>query len=169
MCETLQFKDMNVLEHGISVNKHYVKLIKDLESSSCSEEILIKIYNKIKDKYQIYKYQIYHDCGKPFCLSIDNDNKRHFIDHANHSYNQLKLLFPNDYKVLTLMKNDMEFHINKDLNFLWNLEFSETLYLTAWAEIYSNSEMFGGINSTSFKIKRKKLIKAGKFYLENIL
>ena len=50
MCETLQFKDMNVLEHGISVNKHYVKLIKDLESSSCSEEILIKIYNKIKDK-----------------------------------------------------------------------------------------------------------------------
>ena len=51
MCETLQFKDMNVLEHGISVNKHYVKLIKDLESSSCSEEILIKIYNKIKDKY----------------------------------------------------------------------------------------------------------------------
>ena len=37
-----------------------------------------------------------------------------------------------------------------------------SLYLTAWAEIIANSTMFGGFESTSFKIKRKSLISAGK-------
>ena len=37
-----------------------------------------------------------------------------------------------------------------------------TLYLTAWAELIANSKMFGGYGSTSFKIKRKALIQAGK-------
>ena len=36
------------------------------------------------------------------------------------------------------------------------------LYLTAWSEILANSTMFGGKESDSFKIKRKKLIQAGK-------
>jgi hypothetical protein len=37
-----------------------------------------------------------------------------------------------------------------------------SLYLTAWAEIIANSSMFGGAESTSFKIKKKCLISAGK-------
>ena len=34
-----------------------------------------------------------------------------------------------------------------------------SLYITAIAEVIANSSMFGGINSDSFKIKRKKTIK----------
>jgi hypothetical protein len=24
-----------------------------------------------------------HDCGKPYCITIDEDGRRHFPDHAN--------------------------------------------------------------------------------------
>jgi hypothetical protein len=37
-----------------------------------------------------------------------------------------------------------------------------TLLLSALAEVHSNANMFGGIDSTSFKIKWKHLDKRGK-------
>ena len=62
------------------------------------------------------------------------------------------------------MLHDMDFHIKRgdDLVDTWELDIAISLYLAAWAEIYANSQMFGGINSESFKIKRKRLIQAGK-------
>lgn len=109
------------------------------------------------------KYQVYHDCGKPLCLTYDEFGKKHFYNHSTFSYNQFLKVFPEDNICANLIKNDLEFHTNKDLSFLWSLENAHSLYLTAWAEIYANSEMFGGVESDSFKIKRKKLIKAGKY------
>lgn len=58
----------------------------------------------------------------------------------------------------------MEFHTVKgdDIIRLWEHPLSSTLYITAWAEILANCKMFGGVDSTSFKIKKKKLIQCGK-------
>jgi hypothetical protein len=62
------------------------------------------------------------------------------------------------------MRMDMEFHTRRgdDVVELWKHPLSHMLYLTAWAELYANAEMFGGTSSDSFKIKRKRLIQAGK-------
>lgn len=62
------------------------------------------------------------------------------------------------------MKHDMDFHIFKggDFEKVWENPFASTLYVTSWAEIIANSHMFGGFDNISFKIKKKKLIKAGK-------
>lgn len=51
-----------------------------------------------------------------------------------------------------------------DLIDLWKQPYAPTLYFTAWAEIMANSKMFGGFDSTSFKIKKKALISAAKKY-----
>jgi hypothetical protein len=42
------------------------------------------------------------------------------------------------------------------------LPYAKHLYATAWSELFANAELFGGFESDSFKIKRKKLIKALK-------
>lgn len=61
-----------------------------------------------------------------------------------------------------MILHDMGFHTLKgeDLDKHCQLPFAEDLYATAWAELYANAETFGGVDSVSFKIKRKKLLKA---------
>jgi hypothetical protein len=43
-----------------------------------------------------------------------------------------------------------------------------TLLLAALSEIHANSTMFGGMDSTSFKIKWKALNRLGNAYLRNL-
>jgi len=59
---------------------------------------------------------------------------------------------------------DMNIHSLKDVgvNDFAQKEGAATLLLTGLAEIHSNAEMFGGIESTSFKIKWKQINKRGK-------
>lgn len=63
-----------------------------------------------------------------------------------------------------LILHDMDFHTLKgdELKETWKLPYADHLYATAWAALFSNAELFGGTESDSFKIKRKKLIKAFK-------
>lgn len=63
-----------------------------------------------------------------------------------------------------MIRNDMKFHTAKgdDLKETWQLPYVNHLYATAWAELFANAELFGGMESDSFKIKKKKLIKAFK-------
>jgi hypothetical protein len=60
----------------------------------------------------------------------------------------------------------MDFHTlkNEQLEHIANSKYGFSLYLTAWAELIANSKMFGGYDSVSFKIKRKKLIKSLKLF-----
>jgi len=59
---------------------------------------------------------------------------------------------------------DMGFHTYRDeqLIELCKNPLAPTLYFTAWAELEANASMFGGHDSDSYKIKKKRLIKAGK-------
>lgn len=169
MQETEQMEGLSVHQHGLSVVEAYKELIKSLEKKEIVlDNILNQIYEKLKDKILpdniTLKYQEFHDCGKPFCLYYDDEGKKHFPDHANVSYKIWSELFPEEKDIQNLIKHDMDFHTLKgdDLINIWSNPLAPTLYFTAWAEIIANSKMFGGFDSTSFKIKKKKLIQAGK-------
>lgn len=168
-CE--QTQGLNILEHGISVNKYY----KDLKSHIIDGKPLEYewklpdwIYNKsiwsnlLEDK-DINTYQIYHDCGKPYCLIIDENGNRHFPDHAKISGQIWRQIGGSEIQA-QLIEHDMDIHLLKmeDFDTFKKLPYAETLLITGLCEIHSNAAMFGGIESTSFKIKWKKINKIGK-------
>lgn len=169
MKNTEQMQGLSVYEHGLSVRKAYQNLVQSLEKNEeVIDPIVKELYKLLKDKIYkeelVYRYQEFHDCGKPFCLTIDSDGKRHFPDHAKVSAQIWMGVFPDENKIAELIEHDMDFHILKgeELDKIWLEDYAPTLYFTAWAEIIANSQMFGGFESTSFKIKKKKLIQAGK-------
>lgn len=171
MQETEQMKGLSIHEHGLSVKSCYQDLMFKLENKlEVIDPILEEIYILVKDKIYsneiIYRYQEFHDCGKPYCLIIDDEGKKHFPEHEKVSAALWREIFPEEKKIAELIEHDMDFHTLKgdDIDKLWRQEYSPSLYFTAWAEIIANSKMFGGFESTSFKIKKKKLVQAGKKY-----
>lgn len=124
-----------------------------------------QILNNLHDLNIIKQYTVNHDIGKPYCLTIDADGKKHYPDHANIS-KQVWLERGGDEITANLIGLDMIMHTeSKEEIKARNLSIKDamTLLITSLAEIHANAEMFGGIESTSFKIKWKKLDKIGKF------
>lgn len=64
-----------------------------------------------------------------------------------------------------LIKNDMIFHSGSicEVEEYCKNKLHIHSYVTAWAELFANAELFGGQSSTSFKIKRKRLIRNFKY------
>lgn len=170
MVNTQQTDTQNVLEHGISVNKYFNDLIGDKKLEwklptwfSENEEFIL---SNLHDYDTIQEYQLFHDIGKPYCLEIDEDGRRHFPNHADVSYKTYMDIFKNEL-VGNLIKNDMVFHTIKSdevQEFINSNDIKTvlTLLVTSLCELHSNAAMFGGIESTSFKIKFKQLDKRGK-------
>lgn len=122
-----------------------------------------KLWSKLLDDRIVQEYQLFHDNGKPFCKVISEDGKQHFPDHAAMS-EQIWRQIGGDEQAARLMGMDMDIHMLKDAgveDFAKRPE-AATLLLTGLAEIHSNANMFGGIESTSFKIKWKHIDKRGK-------
>jgi hypothetical protein len=115
-------------------------------------------------------YQVYHDCGKPFVRTVDEEGKQHFPNHSEMSYNIFREVFAEHEHVEIVsqfIKSDMVFHsykMEQIEEFINNnaKEFCLSLFLTSFAELYANKEMFDDSNQTSFKIKHKKLIQVSK-------
>lgn len=171
-----QTDKINVLEHGQSVWKYFKKLFHKewdgLKIPSWLNDNYEKIISNLHDLDIIERYNVYHDCGKPYCLEYDSLGKRHYPNHANISFEVWKNLFPNDVIVSNLIKEDMSLHtLTSDEILLknWNIKDSMTLLLTSLAELHANAEMFGGIESDSFKIKYKKIDKRGKMICRKFL
>lgn len=155
MTDTEQMKGLSVLQHGVSVNNKFKELYnhlyndKPLTSEWKLPEWLIE--NKLYIKSQllpldiINEYQIYHDCGKPYCLEIDEENKRHFPNHANKSYEIWGKINGNE-QVGKLIKMDMDIHLIKDIDVEGFSSRPEaiTLLITGLCEVHANSDMFGG-------------------------
>ncbi len=174
-CE--QTKGMSVLEHGKSVKEYLFDLLNHLRNKTPlkyewrlpqwihdNSEYLL---SKLPDDKTLSLYTTYHDCGKPFCLEIDNDNKRHFPNHSEKSYEIFKQIFKNEIAA-ELIKHDMDIHLLKSdgvEEFCKNKN-AITLLLSGLAEIHSNARMFGGVESTSFKIKLKSITQRGKQILQ---
>jgi len=119
-------------------------------------------------------YTILHDCGKPYCIEIDDEGRRHFPNHADVSadvYSQLfdksdfsKEITSQDGTVSHLIRHDMDIHLLKSdgVEEFCKNPYHITLLLVGLSELHSNSNMFGGLDSTSFKIKWKSINQRGK-------
>lgn len=185
MLTCFQFKDMNVLEHGQSVHEWYCDLnnyifhgkplklkwrfpkwFEDAQSNTIIKENLLD--------FDILKtYQIYHDCGKPLCRTVDENGNQHFPNHAAISkewWLECSNGSPTALQIAELIGMDMDIHMLKfkGVDEFANRKEAISLLLTGLCEIHSNACMFGGIDSIGFKIKWKQLDKIGKHIINRI-
>jgi hypothetical protein len=188
MKECEQAQGMSVLQHGESVKEHLFDLINHLRTDEPlkyewklpewvveNKELFLA---SLPDNDTLELYTVYHDCGKPFCLEFDEQG-RHFPDHCGESdtksttcqvsYNYFKQAFDNDVAA-ELILHDMDIHLLKadGVNDFCKNPYALTLLLTGLSEIHSNSKMFGGMDSLSFKIKWKSINQRGKAILKKI-
>jgi hypothetical protein len=183
MLTCFQFEDMNVLQHGQSIHDWFCDLYdhlvhgKPLKLQWRLPGWLTDAQPLLKDKlldFDILRlYQIYHDCGKPLCRTVDENGKQHFPNHAQISKERWLECSDGSAEALAiaeLIGMDMDIHLLKSegLDEFANRKEALTLLLTGLCEIHSNARMFGGIESTGFKIKWKHLDKMGKRIIERI-
>lgn len=109
------------------------------------------------------RYQLFHDAGKPYCLELDAEGRRHFPGHAAITGRLWRQLGGSELEA-QLMEQDMDVHTLKaeQLEEFAARSTAPTLLLTALAEIHANAEMFGGQESVSFKSKWKHLDRRGR-------
>jgi hypothetical protein len=171
MRETQQMPNLSVLQHGFQVARYFDDLRQHIEHNTplkyewkLPEWVFNKaLWEQVMPLKKVRTYQIMHDCGKPFCRTVDDEGKQHFPDHAATSAN-IWLSLTGEEDVAYLMAHDMDIHLLKGNQVE---QFSQqpqaaTLLLTGLSELHANASMFGGIESTSFKIKFKQLNRRGK-------
>lgn len=166
---------INMIEHGEQVWQKTRKLILGQFEGFKLPDWFIKnhhfIVNNLHDWETIEMYNLYHDCGKHRCRTVDENGKVHFPDHAKVSANVFIEYFPQFPEVANLIFHDMVMHTQR-YESIEKLHLSVkdtwTLLISAFAEIHANAELFGGIDSISFKIKSKNLDKLGKKLIEKI-
>ena len=167
-----QYNNQSILEHGISVRNYFIDLFEYLNGKKLKYHWKIPewlesnkqfVLNNLLDIKIIELYTIFHDCGKPYCI-VEQNNNIHFTNHANISYEIWTSLFPDQNQVASLIKMDMDIHTIKAEQLKEFVKRKEciTLLLVGLSEIHSNAEMFGGIDSNSFKIKYKHIDRRGK-------
>ncbi len=167
-----QTDSQSVYEHGVSVRDRVFQLINMLKENKVSDNWRLpdwlfqyreKILERLLPEHIIEEYTVHHDCGKPYCITIDEEGKRHFPNHAEVSYNTWLSVGGTD-QAAKLMQMDMLIHQMKanDIDEFIKHPEAITLLLTGLAEVHANGEMFGGFDSTSFKIKWNQINKRGK-------
>jgi hypothetical protein len=173
MKQVEQAKGQSIYQHGISVWKHYEDLLRILDGEEAKLEWRLPSWfkdNKEEIKksllpYDIIRqYTVMHDAGKPYCMFIDESGKPHFPNHAQVSYETWNRI--NGEKVVgQLILRDMEIHTisaNDVHQFCIDKKMAITLLLAGLSEVHSNSTMFGGIESQSFKIKWRQIDRRGR-------
>lgn len=176
MNECPQTDTQSVMDHGLDVRDHFRQLYKILESGQTDPywrlpawifQYRNQLLTALFPLDIIEEYTLFHDCGKVFCLTYEN-GKRHFPNHAEISY-QTWLKY-GTVEAANLMRLDMEIHRIKDKDidsFILHPE-AITLLLVGLCEVHSNSRMFGGMDSDSFKIKWKQINKRGAKICERL-
>lgn len=147
---TYQTPTQNVLQHGESVFEYTKKIIcGDWDSMRIPESFSFfhtEIVNNLHPIEIVKRYNVYHDCGKPYCLEIDSEGKSHFPSHEVISKSLWEHLFPNGPIVSRLIGYDMVLH-KETAETITSLNLSKadasTLMVTSLAEIHSNAKLFG--------------------------
>jgi hypothetical protein len=174
-CE--QTEGQSVFQHGQAVAETINLLISSLKANTRPPEghwrlpdwfydYRVQILKSMHPEEIVQLYAMYHDCGKPFCIEYDLTGKRRFPNHAEISKKIWNSVGGNEL-VGKLIGEDMVIHtctasdIAVKLSSEWSCQDSITLLIASLAEIHANASMFGGIESTSFKIKYKKVEQRG--------
>jgi hypothetical protein len=170
-CE--QARGLSIYQHGLDVANRYRDLHTILQlyavpghyEWSIPDATFVQLRDIAKHALspkEARTYHVFHDCGKPTCLTIDEQGRRHFPDHAKRSTEIYRQLFPEDHQTARLIEKDMLCHILKgeEAEAFASDPDAPTLIITAWAELHANAEaLFGGFDTDSFKIKSKQLRK----------
>lgn len=174
-CE--QTPGMSVFEHGLQVARYFRDLQQHvMEGKPLRYEWKLpewaysaELWQRLVPTDHIMQYQIYHDCGKPFCRTVDEQGRAHFPDHAKVSAGLWRDLGQSDLEA-DLIAKDMDAHLLKDegVSDFCASPLAATLLLTALSEIHANAAMFGGLDSISFKMKYKQLSRRGKAIVANL-
>lgn len=175
-----QFKEQNVLQHGEAVAQWFSELYnfiaKGVPLTSAwrlpdwvSEENFAIFLEHLPGRSILEQYHRYHDCGKPFCLQLDEEGRQHFPNHAEVSY-ETYLSCGGDVEIAELIRSDMAIHTLKaeGLGEFCKNPNAIALLLTGLAEVHSNAQMFGGIESDSFKMKIKNIDRRGRQIVKTI-
>lgn len=136
------------------------------------------IVNNLYDWETIEMYTLYHDIGKVFCRTVDEDGKVHFPEHDKISKEKFSEFFPAFPDAAELIGLDMFLHKGNPTKVLeanLSIRILCTLLIVSFAEIHANAKMFAisegtedFLASTSFKIKYKNLDRIGKKVVESI-
>lgn len=155
------------LEHGQSTWQHYSELCGAISSGdpfpdswpswlATHGQDLLALQ---EPESTMMTYLTFHDCGKAWALTRDVDGRVHYPDHAERSA-EIWSRAGGSQRECELMRNDMALHtISADeaASFAHN-PLAPSLLLAAFAELQSNAtSIFGGRDSTSYKIKIKAL------------
>lgn len=167
-----QTDTQSVYQHGFSVGTHAAQLLDALEYNDNIYDFRLpdwfsfyreQIMERLLPYKTIFDYTLFHDCGKPYCIEYDEQGKRHFPDHSEVSY-RTWMSFSEDQVVGNLIRGDMLIHQIKaaEVDDFIKRPDAITLLIVGLAEIHANAQMFGGLNSTSFKIKWDQINRRGK-------
>lgn len=176
-----QMSGQNMVQHGESVKEHLFDLLQFLRDPHYLYQKQWrfplwltaygkKLQEKLPPDHILEKYTLWHDCGKPFCREVDAEGKVHYPNHAQVSARIFRELYPEQEEVARLIEMDMDLHClpaEKVEEFSKRPE-APALLLAGLAAIHSNAELFGGINSDSFKIKWKYLDRRGAALCQHI-
>ena len=87
-----QTPTQSVWEHGVSVSAYFQDLYKHLKfGRHLRKEWRLPewiyehkelILGELASMQTITKYQVFHDCGKPYCREVDEQGRQHFPNHA---------------------------------------------------------------------------------------
>lgn len=118
----------------------------------------------------IMTYQQWHDCGKPYCRTVDTEGKVHYPNHAEVSATIWRQL-GGDQVIGDLIARDMDCHLLRPAvacDFAGK-PYALILLVSALCELHANATMFGGFQSDSFKIKYKRLDRCGSLILSELI
>ncbi len=187
MKNCLQTSGMNILEHGLLVQDRMEDITSFLKGNELQKEWRLPswvidykqgILERLLPEDILKDYAINHDCGKPFCREVDSEGKQHFPNHAPKS-SEIWLeiskaedctISERNKQIANLILHDMDIHTIKaeSIGEFAKMPEAISLMITGLAEIHANAGMFGGLESTSFKIKWKQLDKRGKAICKEI-
>jgi hypothetical protein len=164
----------NTLEHGIDCAKRYRALLDDIAADRQDPswpqwlgDNAQALAEQQIDLETTLSYLTHHDCGKPGTMTIDEAGRLHFPGHAQASALTWARAGGSSIEC-ELMAKDMVLHTAsaEEAGAFATDPLAMTLLLCAHVEIESNAlSVFGGIDSTSHKIKKKALARRARAIL----
>ena len=176
-----QHSTQTMYQHGVSVREHMFKFLDYIQrdiplNPEWKVPFWLEVYKMqlartVADDFTVWKYTTWHDCGKPFVKTVDEQGKSHYPDHATISAEKFAEVYKDLPVVTELIRRDMGVHKLKTEEvelFCRDKTQASTLLLSGLAELYANSKLFGGTDTESFKIKFKHLEKKGMLVCKHL-